>query len=743
MRRISGEPGKIGKVSYSTQLNQDLKALADECGISTSYTSADGQYTEVSIRTLVALLAAMGVELGITPDEAEAEAGDQEAVTAAISAAREHLKDEFWRAMVPPIVVSTQGKYREVIVHVPDGAQVRVQAELIGGEFDGEARPLAQVEHNVGTRKVDGVVMGEAAFAVPEDLPLGWHRITAHSGDLHAECELAVTPRRLSTADRFVKQPVAGVMAQLYSVRSSRSWGMGDFTTLGDLATVCARDAGADFLLINPLHAAEPFPPVEDSPYLPTTRRYTNPLYIRIESIPELPYLEADELIALQELANKFRATNLTADEIDRNPIYEAKLTVLHALHRVPKSPVRADAFQRFIDKEGQGLIDYATWCADQELAVNGVNGHANEDAERAELIDFHCWLQFICDEQLEAAQRAATEAGMSIGIMADLAVGVHPGGADAHNLRDALAMDASVGAPPDGYNQNGQDWSQPPWNPVKMAQMAYRPWRDMLRTVLRHSGGIRVDHILGLFRLWWMPRMESPLNGAYVRYDFEAFIGILALEAELVGAVVIGEDLGTFEPWVQQYLEERGIMGVSILWFESQGDTPKPPEAYRRLCLSSVTTHDLPPTAGYLAGEHIRLRDALGVLVNPAAEEDEKDMEWIRKVLAATAERGYFDGTDLATTDFATATRKDLTDVAALTAGLHRYVAATPSALTCTSLVDMVGDRRIQNQPGTNKSMYSNWCVPLTDADGKSVLVNEMSELETFKLIAEASERR
>ncbi len=742
VRQISAEPGKIEKVSYSTQLIADLKALAEECGISTSYTAADGQHTEVSIRTLIALLAAMGIHLGVTPDEAEEATGDPEGLAAEIAAARENLKNEHWRAMLPPIVVSTQGRYREVLVHVPDGSEISIHVELIGGDCDGDMRPLAQVEHNVGTRTVDGVVMGEAAFAVPEDLPLGWHRIVARSGELRAECELAVTPRRLSTADRFVQNPVSGVMAQLYSVRSHRSWGMGDFTTLGDLAAVCARDADADFLLINPLHAAEPLPPVEDSPYLPTTRRYTNPIYIRIESIPELPYLDADELIELQKIADEFRATNLTADEIDRNPIYAAKLAVLHALHRVEKSPMRQDAFDRFKEEEGQGLIDYATWCAERELLAEGLNHHANEADERAELIDFHCWLQFICDEQLEAAQRAAKEAGMSIGIMADLAVGVHPGGADAHNLRDALAMDASVGAPPDGYNQNGQDWSQPPWNPVEMAKLAYRPWRDMLRTVLRHSGGIRVDHILGMFRLWWMPRMESPLNGAYVRYDHEAFIGILALEAELVGAVVIGEDLGTFEPWVQQYLEERGIMGVSILWFESQGDYPKPPEAYRRLCLSSVTTHDLPPTAGYLAGEHIRLRDALGVLVNSAAEEDEKDMEWIRKVLAAAAERGYFAGTELEFTDFTTVKREELTDVAALTEGLHRYVSATPSALTCTSLVDMVGDRRIQNQPGTNKSMYPNWCIPLTDADGKSVLVNELAELETFQKVAGASRR-
>lgn len=167
------------------------------------------------------------------------------------------------------------------------------------------------------------------------------------------------------------------------------------------------------------------------------------------------------------------------------------------------------------------------------------------------------------------------------------------------------------MGAPPDDFNRNGQNWNQPPWRPDRLTELGYRPYREMLRSALRHAGGVRIDHILGLFRTWWVPEGSSPTEGAYVRYDHEAMIGILVLEAHRADAVVIGEDLGVFEGWVQEYLAERGVAGTSILWFEKDGDSPRAPETYRRLCLTSVTTHDLPPTSGYLAGEHVSIRSS------------------------------------------------------------------------------------------------------------------------------------
>ena len=242
-----------------------------------------------------------------------------------------------------------------------------------------------------------------------------------------------------------------------------------------------------------------------------------------------------------------------------------------------------------------------------------------------ADAVDFHRWLQWQLDDQLTAAQATAVQAGMQLGIMHDLAVGVDPNGADAWALQDALALGVAAGAPPDEFNQLGQDWSQPPWRPDQFVDRAYEPFRALVNAVLRHAGGVRIDHIIGLFRLWWIPKGCPPTDGTYVRYDHEAMIGVVALEAHRAGAVVVGEDLGTVEPWVRDYLRERGLFGTSILWFEADrdgGGGPLPAEKWREYCLSSVTTHDLPPTPGYLAGEHVRLREKLGLLTRPADEE-------------------------------------------------------------------------------------------------------------------------
>jgi 4-alpha-glucanotransferase len=230
---------------------------------------------------------------------------------------------------------------------------------------------------------------------------------------------------------------------------------------------------------------------------------------------------------------------------------------------------------------------------------------------------------------------------------------------------------------------------------------------------VLRHAGGIRIDHIIGLFRLWWVPSGLGPANGTYVRYDHEALIGILALEAHRAGAFVVGEDLGTVEPWVRDYLTERGILGTSILWFEKNYDTgePLPPQAWRELCLATVTTHDLPPTSGYLAGEHIELRERLGLLTRSVEEETAVDEREREAVLEQLRTLGLL---------ASTGTERDQVEA------LHRFLARTPAKLLGVALADAVGDRRAMNQPGTNDE-YPNWRLPLADGVGRPVLLEEI----------------
>ncbi|AKK03641.1 4-alpha-glucanotransferase [Corynebacterium epidermidicanis] len=697
---------------------ESLKELADLHGIATSYWSAEGEYIEVSADTLLKTLHALGIDVEISGDS----------VTRAIK----EFHDRAASRPLPPCVVSTHGYEYIVNVHVHDGAPARVTITTESGRtVDAEQR-----ENWTPPTDVNGVRWGEASFAIPADLELGWHTLRLESNSLVATCDLVVTPERITVPEH----KITGVMAQLYSVRSKGSWAMGDFHDLGELCEVVARHADADFLLINPLHAAEPFPPIEDSPYLPTTRRFINPIYIRVEDIEEITQLDSDLLADVRELATEFQELNTTSQTIERNPIYAAKLQVLREIFHLERSDARQRAFKEYCKLEGAGLDKFARWCAARELLHNpdeNAHGIAPSVEETAE---FYRWLQWICDQQLGAAQAKAKAAGMQLGIMADLAVGVHPGGADAEILASVLAPAASVGAPPDGYSQQGQDWSQPPWHPVKLAEAGYKPWRDMLRTVLRHSGGIRIDHVLGLFRLFWIPRMQSPTTGTYVSYDYQALIGILALEAERAGAVVIGEDLGTFEPWVQEALAARGVLGTSILWFENEADAPKSLESYRELALTSVTTHDLPPTAGYVQGSHITLRENLGVLTRDAEEEDAEDAAWQNQVFREVAKQGSFEGTSAADATFESGRYQgDFTD---LLIGLHRFVAATPSLLTCAALVDMVGDIRAQNQPGTTRDMYPNWCIPLCTGEGQAVLIEDLADNELFKAVAEASKR-
>lgn len=703
-----------------------LRELAAVNGVATEYWASDGKQITVSEDTLLKTLRALGVELG------QASRSD---LTAAL--ARHH--GQAASRPLPPSVVAVAGEARVFDIHVHHGSPAEVTLHL----EDGGTRRPSQVDNWQPPREVDGVSWGEASFQLPANLPLGWHRITLKSDDLSAECALIITPKRLSTTDKYLVNPAAGIMTQLYSVRSQQSWGMGDFHDLGHLAEVSGTAADADFLLINPLHAAEPFPPVEDSPYLPTTRRFINPIYLRIEDIPELGQLDASLRAEVEELAEDFRELNTSAEHIERNPIYQAKLQVLRELHALPHTAGRKADYAAFREREGQGLHDFAVWCAQREIDARAGNAHEMVP-DAAESADFYMWLQFLCDEQLATAQQRAVAAGMSIGVMADLAVGVHPGGADANNLTDVLAPDASVGAPPDPYNQQGQDWSQPPWHPVRIAEAGYRPWRDLLRTVLRHAGGIRVDHILGLFRLYWIPRMQPAGTGTYVTYDHEALVGILALEAERAGAVVIGEDMGTFEPWVQDVLADRGIMGTSILWFENSPSAggPRFQREYRHLSLSSVNTHDLPPSAGYLEGEHVALRERLGVLTRDAALEDAEDLAWQNEILDRISAAGGFADTPLNGLAFVGSKRAERGATEDLMVGLHRYIAGTPSALTCTSLVDMVGDKRAQNQPGTTRELYPNWCVPLCDGEETAVLIEDLADLELFQRIAAASKR-
>ena len=679
-----------------------LVELAHSYGIATAYTDWRGRPVDVPAESVAAVLTAMGVDVS---DPASASA---------------RRADERWGRTLPPCLVVRQGEHSSFEVHVPHGDPVEVDVEM----ETGGTRVMRQIDHWSEPRRVAGSLVGTATFEVPADLDLGYHTVRAHTRDGVAETSLIVTPRWLGLPDAMSGRRSWGFAAQLYSVRSTASWGVGDLVDLTDLAVWSAAELGADFVLVNPLHAAEPVAPMEPSPYLPTSRRFFNPLYLRVQRIPEYVDLPPDGLEKVRQLLHGVRDALDGQDVIDRDTSWTAKRAALQAVHAVARSAGRELDYRAYQDRHGLALRDFATWSviarehgsdyrrwpADlQDAQSAAVAQHA---AAHADEVDFEMWLQWVLDEQLRTAQGKAVGAGMSLGTMHDLAVGVHPGGADVWRMRSTYATGIQVGAPPDPFNQIGQDWSQPPWRPDVLEELAYAPFRDLIAAVLRHAGGIRVDHIIGLFRLWWIPQGRPPSEGTYVRYDHEAMIGILALEAARGGAVVVGEDLGVVEPSAREYLAERGVLGTSILWFERDGDgRPLPAERWREYCLASVTTHDLPPTAGYLAGEHVRLRDRLELLTRPLAEEiaadDEEQESWLDEV----RDRGLLaEGADEEQTVEA----------------LHRYLTLTPSRLLCVALTDAVGDRRTQNQPGTTDE-YPNWRVPLSGPDQRPMWLEDV----------------
>jgi 4-alpha-glucanotransferase len=537
----------------------------------------------------------------------------------------------------------------------------------------------------------------------------------------------------------FPRRRSWGFAVQLYSVRSRDSWGHGDLRDLAELATWSGGELGADFVLVNPLHAAEPVAPVSPSPYLPMSRRQISPLYLRIEDIPEYAELGAGDRARVDAMGAPLRAANRTAALIDRDAVWTAKAAALEIIRAVPLRPDRRADLDAFLDREREAIGDWATWCAIAE--IHGPDWRAWPAAlhdprsaqvaalrrDLADRVDFHAWLQWLTGEQAAGAQRAAGQAGMTIGVIADLAVGAHPGGADAWARQDVIVTGISVGAPPDEFNQRGQDWTLPPWHPGRLSAQAGRPLAELFAATTRNAGGVRIDHVMGLARLWWIPAGMAPGQGTYVRYDHELTADVLCTEADRAAALAIGEDLGTVEPWLRKFLAERRVLGTSMLWFERRADgTPRRPGGWRRGCLATVGTHDFPPTAAFLTGEQVTIRAGLGLLTEPEAEERAAARADVDRWVAMLAGDGLLPRGPVGVSP------------EEFTIALYAYLTRTPAMLIGVSLADAAGERRAQNMPGT-VDQYPNWRIPLAGADGQPVLVEDLSAHPGVRAVAQA----
>jgi 4-alpha-glucanotransferase len=616
------------------------------------------------------------------------------------------------------VATSYRGEGRR-LVEVADDVVVRVLGLLDVDASDPQARAAAlararekaaagalpgTIAHHVGTvRPLPGpgslIGPGGKEWDVTElaaDLEPGYYRFQPLDEALGRDVTVVVAPAALPVVERSW-----GWMLQLYALHSQGSWGIGDLGDLREFVGWTGREHGAEAVLLNPLHAITPVPPLQVSPYTPSSRRFATPLALRVTDL-EL-YREADE--ATRAEVDALRPD--TVDLIEHDRVWAAKRSACellwHAAGRPEPTGMPDDAWQ------------FAIFCAIAERFGShwshwpeGLRHPAAPEVDRLRIelaprVAFHAWLQEQVQRQLRDVRAIGQEVGVRV--VHDLAVGCDPEGADAWALQDVLALGVHVGAPPDAFSQQGQDWGLPPWRPNVLDATGYAAYRDLLRALLRQADGLRIDHVAGLWRLWWVPPGESARNGTYVHYDAEVMLAVLTLEAWDAGALVIGEDLGTVEPEVTEGLIARNILGSSVLWFTRDEDAPGepllPPEKWNEESVATVSTHDLPTASGFLRGEHVRVRAELGLLVDPTAEKSRAEIDRL-ELVELLREQGLVSGDDPGEDQ--------------LIAAMHALLARSRSRLVLVSPYDIVGETRQPNLPGT-VDQYPNWRLPLPES--------------------------
>ncbi|PJM78439.1 4-alpha-glucanotransferase [Bifidobacterium scaligerum] len=727
------------RTESAARLARPLIRLAKASGLATSFIDQLGTYTEISDEALIAVLKALDVDAS-TPK--------------AVAQSIENLEAAERAQLLPPTIVAVVGKKTRIKLNCAPDADVNISITL----EDGSAFTDFTVLPNFNADR--------PVLTLDADLPMGYHTLTATvvapdaattAADAPASTAIPDTrtgtatiinaPERIPVPKAVQEHHRWGWMTQMYSVRSHESWGVGDYGDLKRMLADAAHKTGADFMLINPIHAGAPIPPLEPSPYLPESRRFLNVTYIRPQDIPEYATLSAETRAKVDALHAEVAARNEESTPMDINAAWDAKRPALRLIFDAGRSAEREQAFEAFKAAAGPDLDSFATWCLCFEVwgAPWGENRWFFENtiddpsvqelvATHRDLFEFNRWLQWIAAEQVTAAQQTATDSGMALGLMQDMAVGVHGLGADAWANPERFATGGvTVGCPPDFYNQQGQDWGQPPFNPRYLEATGYRVYREMVHSMYEHAGAVRIDHMLGLFRLWWIPQGLGARNGAYVMYNHEAMLGVLAIEATRAGGMVVGEDLGTVPDYVRQILAERGVLGTDVEWFSRENDSPnagdpyKGPEEYRKQALASVTTHDLPPTAGYLTFEHVKLREELHLLSEPVEEFAVAAMAERTAMMNRLVENGYI---SQSVADDVPAHIQEIVEA------LHAMLTDTPSLLLQAALVDGVGETRSQNQPGTS-SEYSNWRVPLADGEGHVVASGDVFDLPRVQSLA------
>ncbi|MBI3392190.1 MAG: 4-alpha-glucanotransferase [Nitrospirae bacterium] len=699
-----------------------LTRLSRLCGIAPEWHDIWGNRHEVSPETKKALLAAMGVRVG-----SEAEIADL---------LRER-EERPWRRVLPPVLVLREGSSPvEIPISLPplkagdafDWVLTLEDDRQETGRFIAEDLPVRE------EREIGGSTFTRRAFPLPLVPPAGYHafHLTASSGDpdLAGDMRLIAAPSSCFRPGALEGTGrVWGPAFQLYGVRSRQNWGIGDFGDLGDAVEFWAKQ-GAGLVGLNPLHSLFPHAPAHASPYSPSSRLFLNVWYIDVDSIPEFAESETARKL-VNAPAFKARLADLRRlDLVDYEKVAASKKEVLEVLYAYfRKTHLRWDdargrAFRNFQNSQGKALRLHALFEAIQEHfhredpSVSGWPDWPEEYRDpgapevaafalkQIKRVEFYEYLQWQADLQLGEAARRARDAGMGIGVYRDLAVSIDGRGAEAWANQRTYALGASVGAPPDDFNLKGQDWALPPMVPDRLREAGYAPFIATLRRNMRHAGALRIDHVMGLMRLFWIPEGANPADGAYVHYPIEEMLGILALESRRNGCLVIGEDLGTVPDAVRAALGPMGVLSTRLFYFERSWDGSfKPPGEYPAQAAVAVSTHDLPTLSGWWQGVDLMLRAQLNLFPSDEIRDPqiaERGLDRGR-ILAALEREGLLPpgvGLDPAGVPEITPD---------LTAGIHAYVARTPARAMLVQPEDLLGRPEQANLPGTTEE-HPNW---------------------------------
>jgi 4-alpha-glucanotransferase len=675
--------GRLGALSSSpSSAATALATLAADHGIQRSYVDALGRRHRAGDSVVLAALRAMGIDVERVQDAPRV---------------LEASRTERLSALVEPVVVAWDGAGAAALVRIPEGlasSSLRVEVELEAGGSSGfrvrgeDLRPVGRGETPAG----DCVVLCELPLP---GLPLGYHRLRLTLGRRRTEALVLSAPMRAVAAPRGW-----GVFLPLYALGTRSTWGIGDLSALGELLD-WAGGLGGDLVATLPLFAAFLDEPFDPSPYSPASRLLWNEIYLDVTAVPELERsASARKLVASREFRSELR-TLRRGDLVDVKRVAAAKRRVLErcaeALYRRPSA--RRDELERFAAADPRP-DDYARFRAVMERHRTG--WPVWPEAERAGRLDvgerdaafrYHRYVQWLTQTQLDAALERGRSRGTSL--LLDLPLGVHHDGYDVWRERDAFAVSARAGAPPDALFSGGQDWGFPPLHPIRNREQGYRYQIACIRHIAEHAGAMRIDHVMGLHRLYWIPDGVARGDGLYVHYPAEELHAILALESSRSGAAIVGEDLGTVPRYVRPAMARHGIHRAYVAQYElseEHGLDRVPPNA-----LAAVNTHDMPTFAAFWSGADIDVQVSLGVTSSEAAERELARRDRIRRPLVRfLREHGHL-------------ARAGAADASSVLRGCLDYLASGPAAIVVANLEDLWLEPRPQNVPGTSWE-HPNW---------------------------------